>query len=107
MTAEPAPTAATARYAAKKEAILSAATTILNRQGVKGMTLAGVATEVGVITTSLTLFVVVYFVVFSVGIWYVYRMIVKGPQATLPGPETLPNRPLAGGQPDRKEAVPS
>ena len=47
-------TAATARYTAKKEAILSAATTILNRQGVKGMTLADVATEVGLITTSVT-----------------------------------------------------
>ncbi|MDO9223928.1 MAG: TetR/AcrR family transcriptional regulator [Caulobacter sp.] len=56
MSAEPArpATAATARYAAKKEAILSAATTILNRQGVKGMTLADVATEVGLITTSVT-----------------------------------------------------
>jgi AcrR family transcriptional regulator len=46
--------AATARYAAKKEAILSAATTILNRQGLKGMTLADVAGEVGLITTSVT-----------------------------------------------------
>ncbi len=46
--------AATARYAAKKEAILGAATTILNRQGVKGMTLADVAAEVGLITTSVT-----------------------------------------------------
>jgi len=54
VTADPAPTAATARYAAKKEAILSAATTILNRQGVKGMTLADVAAEVGLITTSVT-----------------------------------------------------
>ena len=43
--------AATARYAAKKEAILTAATTILNREGVKGMTLADVAAEVGLITT--------------------------------------------------------
>ena len=47
-------TAATARYAAKKEAILTAATNILNRQGVKGMTLADVAAEVGLITTSVT-----------------------------------------------------
>jgi AcrR family transcriptional regulator len=47
-------TAATARYAAKKEAILAAATTILNREGVKGMTLADVAAEVGLITTSVT-----------------------------------------------------
>lgn len=56
MTAEPAipGNAATARYAAKKEAILAAATTILNRQGVKGMTLADVAAEVGLITTSVT-----------------------------------------------------
>jgi len=45
---------ATARYAAKKEAILAAATTILNREGVKGMTLADVAAEVGLITTSVT-----------------------------------------------------
>jgi AcrR family transcriptional regulator len=45
---------ATARYAAKKEAILTAATAILNRQGVKGMTLADVAAEVGLITTSVT-----------------------------------------------------
>ena len=56
MTAQPdlPGNAATARYAAKKEAILGAATTILNRQGVKGMTLADVAAEVGLITTSVT-----------------------------------------------------
>ncbi|MDB5456274.1 MAG: transcriptional regulator, TetR family [Caulobacter sp.] len=45
---------ATARYARKKEAILAAATVILNRQGVKGMTLADVAAQVGLITTSVT-----------------------------------------------------
>ena len=45
---------ATARYAAKKEAILAAATSILNRHGVKGMTLADVAADVGLITTSVT-----------------------------------------------------
>jgi cytochrome bd ubiquinol oxidase subunit I len=55
---------------------------------------------------SLLLFVVVYVVVFSIGVWYVYRMITKGPQPSQPGPETLPNRPLAGGQPDAKESVP-
>ncbi|HZY19010.1 MAG TPA: cytochrome ubiquinol oxidase subunit I [Ramlibacter sp.] len=59
------------------------------------------------VALSLALFVVVYFVVFGIGIWYVWRMIRKGPQPTLPGPETLPNRPLAGGQPERKEAVPT
>ena len=46
--------AATARYARKKEAILAAATAILNRQGVRGMTLADVAARVGLITTSVT-----------------------------------------------------
>lgn len=46
--------AATARYAAKKEAVLAAATTVLNRQGVKGMTLADVAAKVGLNTTSVT-----------------------------------------------------
>lgn len=45
---------ATPRYARKKESILAAATAILNRQGVKGMTLADVANEVGLITTSVT-----------------------------------------------------
>jgi AcrR family transcriptional regulator len=45
---------ATARYARKKEAIVAAASDILNHQGVKGMTLAGVASRVGLITTSVT-----------------------------------------------------
>ncbi|WP_205960614.1 cytochrome ubiquinol oxidase subunit I [Ramlibacter rhizophilus] len=59
------------------------------------------------VMVSLSLFVLVYFVVFGVGIWYVWRMIRKGPAPSLPGPETLPNRPLAGAQPDTKEAVPT
>jgi AcrR family transcriptional regulator len=46
--------AATARYARKKETILAAATAILNRQGVRGMTLADVAANVGLNTTSVT-----------------------------------------------------
>ncbi|WP_245863814.1 TetR/AcrR family transcriptional regulator [Caulobacter mirabilis] len=50
----PPPSGSTARYAAKKEAILAAATAILNRQGVRGMTLADVAADVGLITTSVT-----------------------------------------------------
>ncbi|HZY16640.1 MAG TPA: cytochrome ubiquinol oxidase subunit I [Ramlibacter sp.] len=56
---------------------------------------------------SLLLFVLVYVVVFSIGVWYVSRMIARGPEPSLAGPETLPNRPLAGGQPDRHEGVPS
>ena len=46
--------AATARYARKKETILAAATAILNRQGVRGMTLSDVAAQVGLNTTSVT-----------------------------------------------------
>jgi AcrR family transcriptional regulator len=48
------PTASTARYARKKLAIVAAASEILNRDGVKGMTLANVAASVGLITTSVT-----------------------------------------------------
>ena len=46
--------AATPRYARKKQAIVAAASEILMRDGVKGMTLANVATSVGLITTSVT-----------------------------------------------------
>ena len=42
------------RYARKKEAIVSAATSLLNRRGVKGMTLADVAASVDLSTTSVT-----------------------------------------------------
>ncbi len=48
-----APTA-TSRYAKKREAIIEAAAAAINRQGVKGMTLADVAASVGLITTSVT-----------------------------------------------------
>jgi AcrR family transcriptional regulator len=46
--------ASTARYARKKQAIVAAACEILNRDGVKGMTLSNVASRVGLITTSVT-----------------------------------------------------
>jgi AcrR family transcriptional regulator len=46
--------AATDRFARKREAIIAAATGILNRRGVKGMTLADVAASVDLITTSVT-----------------------------------------------------
>jgi AcrR family transcriptional regulator len=48
-----APTA-TARFSKKREAIIAAATDLLNQNGVKGMTLAEVAERVGLITTSVT-----------------------------------------------------
>lgn len=42
------------KYARKQRAIIAAASEILNRDGVKGMTLANVASRVGLITTSVT-----------------------------------------------------
>ena len=45
---------ASERYARKKDTIISAATGILNRRGVKGMTLADVAASVDLSTTSVT-----------------------------------------------------
>ena len=44
----------TARYAKKRDAVMAAATEIINHRGVKGMTLADVAASVGLITTSVT-----------------------------------------------------
>lgn len=42
------------KYARKQQAIIAAASEVLNRDGVKGMTLANVASRVGLITTSVT-----------------------------------------------------
>jgi cytochrome d ubiquinol oxidase subunit I len=50
------------------------------------------------VAVSLLLFVLVYVVVFSIGVWYIHRMIARGPQGVPTGPEALPNRPLSAGQ---------
>ncbi len=50
------------------------------------------------VALSLALFVLVYGVVFSIGIVYIHRMLRKGPQPVSPGPEALPNRPLSAAQ---------
>ncbi len=57
------------------------------------------------VAISLALFVLVYVVVFSVGIWYISRMIAKGPQDTPADPEALPNRPLSAAQQTTREAA--
>jgi len=44
----------TARFNRKREAIVAAATEIINQRGVRGMTFAHVAERVGLITTSVT-----------------------------------------------------
>ncbi|MES2535963.1 MAG: cytochrome ubiquinol oxidase subunit I [Pseudomonadota bacterium] len=50
------------------------------------------------VAISLVLFVLVYVVVFSIGIWYIKKMIDKGPREGMAAPEALPNRPLSAGQ---------
>jgi AcrR family transcriptional regulator len=48
------PGAQTQRFQAKREAILGAAATLFNQQGVKGTTLADIASSVGLVTNSVT-----------------------------------------------------
>jgi cytochrome d ubiquinol oxidase subunit I len=50
------------------------------------------------VAISLILFVLVYFVVFSIGILYISKMLRKGPQVAPIEPHALPNRPLSAGQ---------
>jgi cytochrome d ubiquinol oxidase subunit I len=59
------------------------------------------------VAISLALFVIVYFVVFSIGIWYINKLINKGPvypPAPTEPDEALPNRPLSAAQHPTKEA---
>ncbi|HJV83374.1 cytochrome ubiquinol oxidase subunit I [Noviherbaspirillum sp.] len=56
------------------------------------------------VAISLALFVLVYCVVFSIGIVYIHRMLRKGPQPLSPAPEALPNRPLSAAQQDAGDA---
>src|SRR3972149_8236421 len=53
-TAALAPPAATTRFERKRDAILAAATDLINHRGLHGMTLTAVAAEVGLITNSVT-----------------------------------------------------
>ena len=50
------------------------------------------------VAVSLALFVLVYAVVFSIGVLYVYRMLRKGPVRLLPEIHGVPNRPLSAAQ---------
>ena len=56
----------------------------------------------GAVGTSLAAFVLIYGVVFSIGIYYINRLINRGPKGAAiepaPGPEGLPNRPLSDAQ---------
>ena len=63
----------------------------------------------GTVLTSLILFVVVYTSVFSMGIYYINRLIVKGPQPDVTTGDELapgvPNRPLSGATGAAREAT--
>jgi cytochrome bd ubiquinol oxidase subunit I len=54
----------------------------------------------GVVAISLALYVLVYGVVFSIGIYYIRRMLLRGPVPSLvtPKKEALPSRPLSAAE---------
>ncbi|MGQ0833964.1 MAG: cytochrome ubiquinol oxidase subunit I [Gammaproteobacteria bacterium] len=61
------------------------------------------------VAASLTAFIVIYSVVFSIGIYYINRLMHRGPQGRAleppPLPRSLPNRPLSAAQ-DPTEGAP-
>jgi cytochrome bd ubiquinol oxidase subunit I len=59
------------------------------------------------VAISLTLFVCVYSVVFGIGVWYIRKLLVKGPEPAKPeAPENaLPNRPLAHAEESAREGA--
>jgi len=62
----------------------------------------------GAVAASLAAFVLVYSVVFSIGIYYIRKLIQKGPSGAAidapMGPTGLPNRPLSSAQESTREA---
>jgi cytochrome d ubiquinol oxidase subunit I len=65
--------------------------------------------EFGAVLTTLILFVIVYAIVFSMGIYYINRLIEKGPQGasikTEPADKALPSRPLSAATDAAHEAT--
>lgn len=59
----------------------------------------------GTVGLSLLLFLLVYCVVFGMGIWYIRRLVARGlpAGAVPPPPEGLPNRPLSAAEPGQEE----
>ena len=55
---------------------------------------------------TLVLFVVCYGIVFSMGIYYINRLINKGPEGrSLEEPDGVPSRPLTGAQSAARDAI--
>jgi cytochrome d ubiquinol oxidase subunit I len=63
----------------------------------------------GAVLTTLILFVIVYTAVFSMGIYYINRLIEKGPQGASikpePDPDALPSRPLSAATEAAQQAT--
>jgi cytochrome d ubiquinol oxidase subunit I len=60
----------------------------------------------GAVFTTLILFVIVYGIVFSMGIYYINRLIEYGPKGSAAEqPAGLPNRPLTAAEPAAQEAI--
>ncbi len=58
------------------------------------------------VLTTLVLFVVIYTSVFSVGVYYINRLINKGPSSTRPeGESALPSRPLSAATDSTRSAI--
>ena len=58
------------------------------------------------VLTTLVLFVIVYSIVFSMGIYYINRLIEKGPTgASVKPPEGVPSRPLSAAEEAAHEAI--
>ncbi len=56
--------------------------------------------------TTLVLFVIVYGIVFAMGIYYINRLIVRGPQGkALEAPHGTPGRPLSSAGDAAREAL--
>jgi len=62
---------------------------------VPGATIAG----------TLALFVLAYGVVFSFGIYYINRLIARGPSASAPGKDSFPNRPISAAHDEGRRAI--
>jgi cytochrome bd ubiquinol oxidase subunit I len=60
----------------------------------------------GAVLTTLILFVVVYGIVFAMGIYYINRLIEYGPKGTAAGtPDGVPSRPLTAAEPAAHDAI--
>ena len=60
----------------------------------------------GAVLTSLLLFILIYSVVFSMGVFYINRLIEKGPVGSLVRPEdSVASRPLSAAQEAAREAI--